>query len=167
MTYDYVDVLTLQEKQMTNSIIPEESCTVYVQQELFDADLLLGLQTIEHARKQLNTDAPRSIFKYNGQRFLKIPDNIPTKIIRYCTQCVMGLPVTILFETFKTLYNTTHPLICESGAPMFIFADVNGNVNVMKTLFIRTNTGEILHVVHIQIIRSENCMIEIQFCFDR
>ena len=154
---EFVDMLSLEERRY--NIIPDVLCTIYVERALFDADLLIGLETLEQALHQLKIDAPRTAFKYNGKRCMNVPKNIPKNIVPYCTQCVMGLPVTILFETIG--------LVCESGKPMFVYADDDENVFVLKSLVIKKDIGEKLYNVNVTIRCSKDSMVEIKFMFDR
>ena len=68
---EFVDMLSLEEDRY--NIIPDVLCTIYVERELFDADLLIALETVEHALQQLKIDAPRTVFKYNGKRCMNVP----------------------------------------------------------------------------------------------
>jgi hypothetical protein len=159
MSFEYVDVLSLEEVDHTiKQMIPEIMCTIYVERQVFDADLLIGLETIDDAIKQLKVDAPRSIFKYNGKRHNTIPKSMPHNIIPYCTQCVMGLPVTILCDTLG--------MVCESGRPMFVYADESENVFILKSLIIKKDVGETLYNVNVVITCKKDQMVEIKYMFE-
>lgn len=156
--FELLDMLNLDNKNNVNTLVPDLTCTVYVERELFDADLTIGLETLEDAKKQLKLDAPRCIFIYNKTRYNTIPNNIPDSIIPYCTQCVMGIPVTILFETLG--------MVAEGNRPMLVIADHDCNVFVYKNLKILKEMGSTLYNVNVFVNITQEHTVEIKFLFD-
>ena len=156
MSYQFVDVLTFG-KINCKKILPEYMCTIFVDKKLYDTDLLIGLETKDDAIRQLKIDAPRSIFNYKGTRMKTVPDGIPHSLIPYCTQCVMGLPVTILFENLGLVY--------ESGKPMLVSVKNDESVYIFKTLKVRNESQDIDYTVYIHITVKKNEMVEIKFAF--
>ncbi len=156
--FELLDMLHLENKGNINTLLPDFTCTVYVEKKFFDADLMIGLETLEDAKKQLKVDVPRCIFIFNKSRYHTIPDDIPDSIVPYCTQCVMGLPVTILFETLG--------MVAERNRPMLVIADDDCNVFIYKSLRILEDIGSTLYNVNVFINITQEHTVEIKFLFD-
>ena len=155
---EYVNMLTLKNYEKELHIDKDYFSTIYIEKKMFDADMCIGLESEEDAEKQLKVDAPRCIFRYNGKRYSGIPQNIHKSIIPYCTQCVMGLPVTLLFKSFD--------LVCESGSPMVVNAYENKSVIVFKKLIIKNIEGGNMFNVHVLVKITSEDMVEISFRVD-
>lgn len=159
MNLEYINVLTLKNYEKELDINKDYFSTIYIEKKLFDADMIIGLETEEDAERQLKIDAPRCIFRYNGRRHSSIPKNIPKSLIPYCTQCVMGLPVTFLFKSFG--------LVGESGIPMIVNAYENESVIIFKKLIIKNMDGVNMFGVHVLIKIRKDEMVEISFSLEK
>ena len=157
--FEMLEYLNLGTKKKKIFLEPNFICRIYVEKKLFDADLNIGLESLEHAKKQLIVDLPRSEFRFNGKKFTSIPENIPDSIIPYCTQCVMGLPVTILFETLG--------IVAEGRHPMIVLADENCNVCIYKKLRILKEEGDLLHKVGVFVHADKDDIVEINYVFEQ
>lgn len=158
MDYDFIDVLDFK-KSRVNTLTMSTDATIYVHRKFFDTDLMIGFSNPDEAHKQLERDIPRSKFYYNGLRYRFFPSRMPENIIPYCTQAVMGLPVSILTENIG--------IVCESGSPLYISAFYNNTVQVVKELFIRDDVGsDNICKVKVIIIVLDECVI-IRFVFTR
>jgi hypothetical protein len=100
---------------------------VYVLRTDYDKNLLPGQETTARAYEQLRKDLPRCMFYMNGKPSVKIQSNLPCKLIRYCTQAVMALPLELL--------RGQSPLIaeCECRTPMYVYAS-EADVHVEKKM---------------------------------
>lgn len=158
MDLEYINILTLKNYEKDMDISANFFNTIYIEKKLFDADMILGLETEEEAERQLKIDAPRCIFRYNGRRHSSIPKSIPKSLIPYCTQCVMGLPVTFLFKSFG--------IVSESGVPMVVNAYENESVIIFKKLIIKNFEGVNMFGVNVLVKIRKDEMVEISFRFD-
>lgn len=163
MSLEFVNVLTLSNyfSKKSKNICKKEyidkdlTCTIYIEKDLFDADLLIGLETIEDTIKQLHVDIPRCIFHYNGQRYFEIPNNFPIKMMSYCTQCVMGIPFTILFDSIGNIY--------DGGEPMFVNAYDDEHVYIFKKLLLRNDNGSAVCNINVNVVIKKDEMVEFRF----
>lgn len=101
--------------------------TVYVDRKRFDRDVAIGQETMFMAYAQFQKDVTRCRFVMNGRSTSRLPINLPSSLLRYCTQSAMGLPLEILH---RSGYLVAEMLKKE---PMLVVAS-DRDVKVEKTL---------------------------------
>ena len=80
----------------SNTLHSNHEYYIYIPKITYDIEVKCGQETTKKLRNQLKIDIPRSFVFLDGKRIHDIPDNIPTTLLRYCTQTVMAIPVEIL-----------------------------------------------------------------------
>lgn len=75
---------------------PKVVRTVYVDRRRFDVEVSVGQEKMFLAYAQFNKDVTRCLFFMDGRRMRLLPTQLPTSLVRYCTQAVLGLPLEIM-----------------------------------------------------------------------
>ena len=115
-------------------IVPtsQVNSAVYVSRELFEADLRTGFRSEDEILRQVEVDAPRCVFEYDGRRRSSAL-GLPAPLLPLFTQSVMALPVILLHKVCGSV-------LCGRG-PRVIRASANGNRVASKDLLVPTEDG--------------------------
>lgn len=92
------------------------SHVVYLDFGRFEDDLCGSLRDDDSVRRQLRVDVPRSVVRVDDVRAAS-PDPIPSRVARFCTQAVMGLPLEILH---RSLGDVSVVCECRPCVPMTV-----------------------------------------------
>ena len=78
-----------------------ERCHFVLSRAAYEADLCACLRTDEAALSQLRLDLPRCELSVDGERVREAAQarDVPRSLWRFCTQCVMGIPLCALHDT--------------------------------------------------------------------
>ena len=100
---------------------------VYIDKERYDRELLRGQEHAIAAYSQFAKDVHRCAFFMNGRPLTRACASLPLKLLRFCTQAVMALPLEIL--------GASSLLVAEQSAPrkMRVYASET-TVHVSKEL---------------------------------
>ena len=81
---------------------------LYVDKKFYNKDLAVegALCTKEKCLKQLTKDIHRCEFKYDGEFQIRVPKELPADMLPYCTQAVLGLPVSLVSDEYSVLERT-------------------------------------------------------------
>ena len=91
---------------------------IYIPKRFYDCQVKCGQETDSKLKHQAAIDIPRSNVLLDGKKIDIVPECIPTKVLRYCTQTVMAVPVEIL---------TKFGLVAEASKPSPLQIEVSGN----------------------------------------
>ena len=111
----------------TSGILPSIASLntiIYIDKSYYNNDLyeIAKLQTIDSKLKQLKRDIQRCDFYYDGDLTKDIPQDINESLISYCTQAVLGLPISL----FENKYS-----IAEQFPPRRMVVEVWNNTSVI------------------------------------
>ena len=125
--------------------------TVYVARSTYDADLRESLPTFGRVRKQLRLDIPRCNFWMDGMPIQRPPRRISLSLSRYCTQAVMGLPLTLLCNSDSTV-------IAERTPPSAMCVDIwnSSLVIIRKQLRIWSEVTP-MQLIDIAVVVDDDC----------
>lgn len=99
---------------------------IYIPKQFYDSQVKCGQETDSKVKHQATIDIPRSDVKVDGEQIHVLPDYIPSKVLRYCTQTVMAVPVEML---------TRFGLVAEASKPTPLNIEVwGGHVCARKKL---------------------------------
>lgn len=120
---------------------------IYVEKHVYDADLAACLRSASATQRQLRIDIPRCEFFVDG--FPGHIAEIPCDLARFCTQCVMAIPLELLLRS-GGIVAERRPLL-----PMSVDVWCNSTITVCKPLW-HVCDGSVydLHI-HISVSRNE------------
>ena len=92
--FNYMGVVSLENPYINAH--PKAVRTVYVDRRRFDVEVSVGQEKMYLAYAQFNKDVSRCLFFMDGRRMRLLPTQLPSGLVRYCTQAVLGLPLEIM-----------------------------------------------------------------------
>lgn len=163
VSHDY-DVVTVYRRGTSVRPIPKQS--ILIPKPVYDRDLSSCLAYEADAVRQFHMDIFRSDFRLDGRKVSHIP-TLDERIVRYCTQSVMGLPVTLLWGL---------GMVADGGERMTVLVDSETTVSVHKRLRVldETHPSEesgmdfptTKHEVDVSVLVScEDDLVEVEFVF--
>ena len=134
------------------------SHSVYVDKETYRQDVIKkGKLTMKwKLTRQMSRDLARCTFSLNGTPHRTIPDDLPVWTYPFCTQAVMGLPVSILSHDLVILERTI-PVSMEID----VYSGIDTIIDIYKGLScVRKNTNEMFDIdIHIRINEIEDTVL--------
>ena len=125
--FDVIDVISNTNVLPYISVVPRTVRSVYLFKREYDVDVSVGQHSFIAAYRQLQLDIPRCTFSMDGKRTIEVPPSLPSKLVRYCTQAVLGLPVQML--------TTDGVVVCECADRQEMRVEASKQaVSVTKTL---------------------------------
>ena len=129
--------------------------TFYVPRRVYDADIHIGLRTPADVYAQFALDFPRCDFYIDGRPVRSLPEQLCVDQMKYCTQCVMAMPI-------EMIHNAGH-IPFEDGQPMRVHVTGRHKITALKKL--RDGRGRRLQirvVVHFEcdVVVVEICHTE-------
>jgi hypothetical protein len=114
-------------------VVPEldvvSTMTVYVPRDVFVEDLASAFRNDDAMRRQVELDVPRSHVEVDGERRRNAPlHGVSRHLLPMCTQAVLGLPITLLHSTTRTVLDGRGPMIVHvstHGGAVVVFKDMD------------------------------------------